>query len=74
MIVLDEIGYAMTYGLLKVEKVADLLKRKPAKLHVILTGRDMPKEIIEMADTVTEMKELKHAFRKGVKAIKGIEF
>jgi cob(I)alamin adenosyltransferase len=74
MIVLDEIGYAMTYGLLKVEKVAELLKRKPEKLHVILTGRNMPPEIIDMADTATEMKELRHAFRKGIKAIKGIEF
>jgi len=74
ILILDEIGYALNYGLLRVEKVADLLKRKPAALHVILTGRDMPPEIIALADTVTEMKEIKHAFRKGVKAIKGIEF
>jgi cob(I)alamin adenosyltransferase len=74
MIVLDEIGYALNYGLLKVDRVAETLSRKPEKLHVILTGRDMPKELLDMADTVTEMKELKHAFRKGVKAIKGIEF
>jgi cob(I)alamin adenosyltransferase len=74
MIVLDEIGYALNYVLLRVEKVAELLKRKPAALHIILTGRNMPPEIIALADTVTEMKEIKHAFRQGVKAIKGIEF
>jgi len=74
IIILDEIGYALNYGLLQVEKVVTLLKRKPAALHVILTGRDMPKELVEIADTVTEMKEIKHVFRKGVKGIKGIEF
>jgi len=74
MIVLDEINYVIDYGLLPVEKVLEALKRKPESLHVILTGRSAPGEIVEIADTVTEMKEVKHAFQKGVKAVKGIEF
>lgn len=74
MIILDEINYAMDYGLLPVERVLEALRRKPESLHVILTGRNAPREIVDLADTVTEMKEVKHAFRKGIKAVKGIEF
>jgi cob(I)alamin adenosyltransferase len=52
----------------------NFLKKKPQDLHVILTGRNAPPEIIEIADLVTEMKEIKHPFKSGVKAQKGIEY
>jgi len=64
----------ISYGLLKVEDVVSLIKNKPAKLSIILTGRNAPEELINIADTVTEMKEIKHAFSSGIKAKKGIEY
>jgi len=74
LVILDEINYALSYGFLPVEDVVDFLKKKPDMLHVILTGRDARPEIIEIADTVTEMREIKHPFQKGIMAQKGIEF
>ncbi len=74
VIILDEISYPMRYGWLDVGEVVATLRDRPAGLHVLMTGRDMPPELIEIADTVTEMNEVKHAWRKGIKAQKGIEF
>ena len=74
VVILDEINYALSYGFLPVEDVVDFLKQKPAMLHVILTGRDAKPEIIEIADLVTEMREIKHPFQQGISAQKGIEF
>src|SRR6516225_933461 len=74
LVILDEINYALSYGFLPVEDVVDFLKKKPPMLHVILTGRDAKPEIIEIADMVTEMREIKHPFQKGIVAQKGIEF
>jgi len=74
LIILDEINYAISYGLINIEKVLLLIKEKPKKMHIVLTGRDAKKKIIDQADIVTEMKEVKHAFKKGTKAQKGIEF
>jgi cob(I)alamin adenosyltransferase len=74
VVILDEINYALSYGFLPVEDVVDFLKKKPAMLHVILTGRDAKAEIIEIADMVTEMREIKHPFQQGISAQKGIEF
>ena len=74
LIVLDEINYAISYGMLDPGKVAETLKRKPELLHVILTGRNAHPTIIELADTVTEMKQVKHAYEKGVLAQRGIEY
>ena len=74
LVVLDEINYALGYGLLEVNEVIELLKNKPHNIHLFLTGRGTKKEIIDIADMVTEMKEIKHHFRNGVKAQKGIEF
>lgn len=70
----DEINYAVKFGLLPVEQVVDLLKTKPERLHVVLTGRDAKPEIVAMADTVTEMRVVKHAYQQGIKAARGIEF
>jgi cob(I)alamin adenosyltransferase len=74
LIVLDEINYAIGYKMLDPERVADVLRRRPEMLHVILTGRNAHPLLVEMADTVTEMREVKHAYQKGILAQKGIEF
>lgn len=74
MIILDEINYAVKFGLLSSEEVLAVLDNKPPALHLVLTGRDVRDEIVEKADLVTEMKEIKHPYQKGIKAQKGIEF
>lgn len=74
LIVMDEINNAINYELIDVNSVVDMLKHKPERLHVILTGRYAKPEIIDVADTVTEMNVVKHAYEKGIKAAKGIEF
>jgi len=74
MVILDELTYALNYGLLDEDAVLSYLKEKPERLHVIITGRDASDRLIDLADLVTEMKEIKHPYRKGVKAMKGIEY
>ncbi len=74
LIVLDEINNLVDYNILKVEEVVEVIKNKPEGLCLVLTGRSAPPELIDIADTVTEMKEIKHAFLKGIKARKGIEY
>src|SRR6202167_529891 len=74
MVVLDEINYAIGYKMLDPEEVAEVLRRKPEMVHVILTGRNAHPSLVELADTVTEMREVKHAYQKGILAQRGIEF
>ena len=74
LIVLDEINYAIGYQMLDSERVAEVLRNRPEMLHVILTGRNAPQVLVNMADTVTEMREVKHAYQKGILAQRGIEF
>lgn len=75
MILLDEINISLRYGYLPVEEVVEFLTdHKPEDTHVILTGRNASEQLIEIADLATEMEMLKHPFRSGVKAQKGIEF
>ena len=74
LIVLDEINYAIGYGMLDPQEVADTLRQRPEILHVILTGRNAHPLLVELADTVTEMREVKHAYQKGILAQRGIEF
>ena len=74
LIILDEINYAVKFGLLDVHDVLALLDVRPPSLHIVLTGREAASEIIARADLVTEMKLVKHPFQQGVKAQKGIEF
>ncbi|CAO0823413.1 Corrinoid adenosyltransferase [Desulfarculales bacterium] len=74
LMVLDEINYVISYGLLPAEEVAAVIKQRPPAVHVILTGRGLAQPIAEVADTITEMVPLKHAFDSGIKATKGIEF
>jgi len=74
LVVLDEINYAISYGMLDAARVAETLKKKPEMVHVILTGRNAHPTIVELADTVTEMRQVKHAYEKGVEAQRGIEY
>lgn len=74
LVILDEINYAISYGMLDAAKVAEVLQRKPEQVHVILTGRNAHPTIVELADTVTEMRQVKHAYEKGVMAQRGIEY
>jgi len=75
VVVLDEINYCCGYQWISGREIADFIKNhKPAWLHLILTGRNAPAEVIEIADTVTEMTQRKHAYEQGIKAEQGIEF
>ena len=74
LVVLDEINYAISYHMLDAEKVANALAQKPEMVHVILTGRNAHPKIVELADTVTEMREVKHAYQRGIEAQRGIEY
>ena len=74
LLIFDEINNAMDYGYLDVDDVVNTLKKKPEELHIILTGRDAPQAIIDIANMVTEMREVKHPFQEGIYAQKGIEF
>jgi cob(I)alamin adenosyltransferase len=74
VLVLDEINLAAAIGLVKVEDVLKLLEKVPEETVVVLTGRRAPKEFIEVADLVTEMREIKHPHKRGVEARKGIEY
>lgn len=73
VVVIDEINVALFYELFSVDEVIDILDRRDPHVEVILTGRYAPEKIIEKADLVTEMKEIKHYYREGVPARKGIE-
>lgn len=74
LIILDEINYAVNFGLISMEGVLSMLDKKPQALHLLLTGRAARPELIERADLVTEMKEIKHPFKDGIQAQIGIEF
>ncbi len=73
VVILDEIHIALYYKLFPVEDVLDIIKNKPESVELILTGRFAPQEIIDAADLVTEMREIKHYYQKGVVAREGIE-
>ena len=74
MVLLDELNIVLRYDYLALDEVLDVLRAKPHDLHVVVTGRNAKPELIELADLVTEMTMVKHPFRAGVKAQKGIEF
>jgi len=74
MVLLDELNIVLRYDYLPLEEVIEVLSHKPRDLHVIVTGRNAKDELIEIADLVTEMTEIKHPFRSGVKAQAGVEF
>ena len=74
IVILDEITYPIVYGWLDLTDVIDTLNARPTNLHAILTGRDAPQQLIDFADLVTEMREVKHPFQQGIKAQPGIDF
>jgi len=74
VVILDEINIALNLNLLKLEDVISLIKRTPGKTELILTGRNAHQRILSLADLVSEIKEVKHYFKKGIKARKGIEY
>jgi cob(I)alamin adenosyltransferase len=73
MVTLDELTYPLIYGWLPLEGVLQTLRDRPQHTHVVITGRRCPEEIIELADTVSEIKLVKHAFKAGIPAQRGIE-
>ena len=74
MVILDELNIVLRYDSLPLAEVVAFLKNKPENLHVVVTGRNAKEELIDIADLVTEMTQIKHPFRSGVKAQVGIEF
>ncbi|MBS7638978.1 MAG: cob(I)yrinic acid a,c-diamide adenosyltransferase [Candidatus Bathyarchaeia archaeon] len=74
LLILDEINLAVSIGLVRLEDVLELLNNVPEPTTVVLTGRNAPKELIERADLVTEMREIKHPWKRGVQARRGIEY
>jgi len=74
LIILDEINIAIYFGLIEISELMEVVQNKPPELHLVLTGRNARKEVIEIADLVTEMTEIKHHFNQGINAQKGIEF
>ena len=74
LIILDEINYAVKFGLIEESEMLELIKIRPPELHLLFTGRDATEKLIELADLVTEMKLIKHPFDAGIKAQRGIEF
>jgi len=74
LVILDEFTYPLNYGILDKQDVISFLRQKPKGVHVLVTGRDAPNALIEIADLVTDMRETKHPFKAGVTAQKGVEF
>ncbi|MEM1515059.1 MAG: cob(I)yrinic acid a,c-diamide adenosyltransferase [Candidatus Bathyarchaeia archaeon] len=74
LLILDEINLAVSVGLIKINDVLEILSNIPESTTVVLTGRNAPKDLIEIADLVTEMREIKHPWRRGVQARRGIEY
>jgi len=74
LIILDELNYVLGYGYIPVIEVVRILQSRPPHVHVVLTGRNAPDEIISIADCVTEMRDIKHPYRSGIPAQKGIDF
>ena len=74
MIVLDEILYAVSKELITEPDIINLIENRPESVHLVLTGKGCPQSVIDRADIVTDMREVKHAFSDGVKALPGIEY
>jgi cob(I)alamin adenosyltransferase len=74
LVIFDEINFPMSYGLIPVTDVLEMLRQRPPQTDIVLTGRNAPSEIVDAADLVSEVREIKHHFRTGIKARPGIEF
>ncbi len=74
MIVADELNVALDYGLVELEPIIDLIKNKPPELELVITGRNAHPDVVELADLVSEVREVKHHYRKGIEAREGVEY
>ena len=74
LVILDELTYLCTWGWIDTDEVVATLRDRPAHVNVIVTGRDAPAAIVDVADTVTEMREVKHAYQRGIRAKRGIDY
>ncbi len=74
LVILDEFTYVLNYGMVDEGEVIAFLRQKPKGLHVLVTGRNAPAALVDIADLVTDMREMKHPFRSGVQAQRGVEF
>lgn len=74
VVILDEITYPMNWGWIDTAEVVDVIRRRPDHVNIILTGRDAPEELVDLADTVTSMTKVKHAYDSGVMARRGLDF
>jgi cob(I)alamin adenosyltransferase len=74
LVLLDEITYPMNWGWFDTAEVVEVIRTRPEHVNVVLTGRDAPEALVEVADTVTEMVERKHAYHQGIRAMKGIDY
>lgn len=74
VVIMDELTYALKYKWLDMQEVLNTLRQRNPNLHIVITGRDAPEELIEFADLVTEMREIKHPYTQGIRAQKGIDF
>ena len=74
LVILDEITYPMTWGWISTDDVVETIRSRPETVNVVATGRDAPQALIDVADTVTEMRMVKHAYQRGINAMKGIEY
>lgn len=74
MVVLDEVTYPINWGWIDLEEVVSVIRDRPDRVNLILTGRDAPQKLVDLADTVTEMRKVKHAYDRGVMARRGIDY
>jgi cob(I)alamin adenosyltransferase len=74
LVIFDELTYLVNWGWLDTSDVVSAISDRPAHVNVVVTGRDAPPELVDVADTVTEMREVKHAYQQGVRAMRGIDF
>lgn len=74
LVILDEITYPMNWGWIDTDEVVEVIRGRPDHVNLVLTGRDAPEPVIEVADTVTEMRKLKHAYDRGVMARRGLDY
>ncbi|MBP7461878.1 MAG: cob(I)yrinic acid a,c-diamide adenosyltransferase [Candidatus Delongbacteria bacterium] len=74
LVILDELAIALYYKLISLDEVMEMIRHKPEAMELVITGRKMPAELMEQADLITEMKEIRHYYQQGIQARKGIEF
>lgn len=74
LVVLDELTYLCTWGWLDVAEVSSAIRDRPTHVNVVITGRDAPQELVDVADTATEMRQIKHAYERGITAMRGIDY